>query len=286
MIDYSEDPKEEGEEKEEVPVEGLGLRLYQLGLIRYKSDVKIWIRVIIKLIVALFIMWVGLVVSTTLYYGALWDPFTHNLDVGIANRDRGVQTPSGAIINFGGLVSNALVTLRTEDDDEQFFHWRILEDDEDDDYIESVRHKDNWATLLFPANYSAVIWQSLRTPKRLPYDNPVLVTVNQGRQSTTADIVTNTLRRLLNGISNNVGKSILNGVFGPVDVATTNPSVFVDPIYPEYDILYPVKNNGANFSSYMGIIIIWIQSILGVNIVQNSTSNLLGTAPQPPQRET
>jgi len=118
------------------------------------------------------------------------------------------------------------------------------------------------------------------------------------------------LKGLVQGISNTIGVQLLSGTFGPVNLALTDPNLFVAPVYLSVQVrhcnryhsyhnnatpthalsqavlivsraiwqtLFPVIENGYNFTTYMGVIILWIQAIMASNIALSVTDGLNGS---------
>ncbi|KAI8053823.1 hypothetical protein BDF22DRAFT_733224 [Syncephalis plumigaleata] len=208
-----------------------------------------------------------------LYMGAFWNPqhYYRNVKVAFINADTGfnftnVPAPLQAAITAGtagqsmGTVLKNQMTGQTQIP----FDWDIINDP---NYAyETLYNQIDEGIYQFgiflPRNLSDNYLTAFDTNNTAHY-RPMSLTYlyDQGRDYSTASMVTAPITRLVSSISRGTARKLLLAPDASQIVGRMVPAFWVEPITLMVDIMHPVTYYGQNNSSYLSVMVMYIACI-------------------------
>eukprot|EP00727_Mastigamoeba_balamuthi_P011570 m51a1_g7035 hypothetical protein (501) ;mRNA; r:91708-93466 len=215
-----------------------------------------------------------------LYLSPVNDPLVHikDLPVGIIVGD--VLPPELQMMGVNTTLGQLLAsTLLSAPQTKHLYDWRIHTNVSYEEARQRVREDAIFAYIYFPPNYTSTFllhfMGAAPGAPLCPYDNPVVVVLDETKQYTTARILATALNITFRAMSSSVAQMLMAGVvqegnktyaLPPGAGASATYGLRADPIYATYDTPRRIEHYGWYFIAYIAFVVVWLAMLLATNV--------------------
>ncbi|KEO85103.1 YhgE/Pip domain-containing protein [Tumebacillus flagellatus] len=210
----------------------------------------VWLGMILVLIVILIL---GLA-----QIGSSSNPAPKNMPVALVVLDQGAQLPNGQTLNIGKLILDN-VTKPPADGEEPPLKWEVLQDV--NQATSGLDEEKYYATLVLPADLSRNV-ASLFSPQ--PQAAEIQVSINQGMNATGANLVSQIVSKIGEGVNANLRTQMLGNLKAQGDkLNTAQAAALAAPISFKIDNVNPVPSHSANGNAPVAFTVLaWFGAIV------------------------
>ncbi|GGG75830.1 YhgE/Pip domain-containing protein [Paenibacillus radicis (ex Gao et al. 2016)] len=195
------------------------------------------------------LVWIGLALVVGVIFimglaqlGSSSNPVPKNMPVALVSLDKEVQLPNGQTLAIGKMIEQQLMTAAPSQGTEPPLKWERV--NSKDTAMQGLDDKKYYSVLILPESLSADI-ATLFSPQ--PKAAAVEVYLNQGMNITGANLVSQVLTKIGEGMNGQLRKQVLEGVKAQGDILNSaQAAALASPITLQTEIVHPVPAHSAN----------------------------------------
>ncbi|WP_042165389.1 YhgE/Pip domain-containing protein [Paenibacillus gorillae] len=211
-------------------------------------------------------VWLGLVLVIGVIFiiglaqlGSSSNPVPKNMPVALVSLDRDVQLPNGQTLAIGKMIEQQLMTAAPAQGTEPPLKWERV--DSKASAIQGLDEKKYYSVLILPESLSANI-ATLFSPQ--PKAATIEVYLNQGMNVTGANLVSQIIGKIGEGMNSQLRKQILEGIKVQGDVLNSaQAAALASPVILQTETVNPVPSHSANGNAPVAFTVLaWFGAII------------------------